>query len=221
MPSSFYADPFDMKPKHFLFIGMIAVVGMVIYFALDSQNIDNDYIDEVSSFRTEKNRRFKNNTDKSPLDKAGRAAFDTLPYYPINPAYRIQADYTRLKSNEVVQIPTTSGGKPQSYVRYAMASFQLEGKQHELVLLKPVENIKSQMLYLFFKDATSGTSTYGGGRQVEVKEGKISCTIDFNMAFNPYCAYNSYYICPIPPKENMISVPIEAGEKYMKQGSHE
>ena len=141
-------------------------------------------------------------------------AFDSLPYFPPNAAYRIQADYERLKSNDVVNIPTTSGGKPQAYVKYAKATFRLEGKEHSVSLLKPVENVKSQTLYLFFRDATSGKETYGGGRQVEVKEGKTACIIDFNMAFNPYCAYNNYYICPIPPQENTISVPIRAGEKY-------
>lgn len=205
-----------MKTKSFLFAGVVVVVLMIMWYSVTSEQIDTDYIEEVMEFRHKKNLRFKNDADESPFDKENRASFDSLPYFPPNPAYRVQADYERLKQNEVVKIPTTSGGKPQSYVKYAKASFRLEGKQHELTLLKPVENVNSQMLYLFFKDATSGKESYGGGRQVEVKEGKTACIIDFNMAFNPYCAYNSYYICPIPPAENYISIPIKAGEMYLK-----
>jgi hypothetical protein len=68
--------------------------------------------------------------------------------------------------------------------------------------------------FLPFMDATSGDETYGAGRYLEIEPlpgGKL--LVDFNMAYNPYCAYNEYWSCPIPPKENRLSVPIEAGEK--------
>ena len=68
--------------------------------------------------------------------------------------------------------------------------------------------------FLAFADSTSGKDTYGGGRYLNVRQdGKNSITIDFNLAYNPYCAYNPDFACPLPPKENVLTIAIEAGEK--------
>ena len=202
-----------MKSSHFLFVGVIAIVGLVMYYSLSSEQIDHDYLKDVSEFRNKKNQRFKNDLEESPFDKASRADFDSLNYFEVNPYYRVQADFERLNTNEVIEVPTTQDGEQQRYIRFGKATFRLGGKEHEVILLKPFDQVNSPILYLFFKDETSGSQTYGGGRYVDVKPGKTTCMIDFNMAYNPYCAYNSYYICPIPPKENFIGIEILAGEK--------
>ncbi|MFT5617460.1 MAG: hypothetical protein ACI85I_000682 [Arenicella sp.] len=196
-----------------MFIGVIAVVVLIIFYSLSSEQIDEGYLKDLTEFRIDKNDRFKNNEADSPFDKVNRAEFDSLSYFSVNPYYRIQADFERLGENEVVEIPTTKDGESQKYIRYGKAKFQLEGKKHEVILLKPFDKLNLPTVFLYFRDKTSGESTYGGGRYVDVIPGKTSCIIDFNMAYNPYCAYNSYYICPIPPKENYLEVPIEAGEK--------
>jgi uncharacterized protein (DUF1684 family) len=199
-----------------MFIGVIAVVALIMFYSLSSEQIDEGYLTDLTEFRTKKNDRFKNNEADSPFDKENRAKFDSLSYFEVNPYYRIQADYERLGENEVVEIPTTKNGKPQKYVRYGKATFQLAGEKHEVILLKPFDKLNISTLYFFFRDRTSGGSTYGGGRYVDVTPGKTSCIIDFNMAYNPYCAYNDYYICPIPPKENYLAISVEAGEKTYK-----
>ena len=116
-------------------------------------------------------------------------------------------------------MPTYSG-KTKEHVAYAVLSFMLDGKPQQLTLYRSLNLMKvpnyRDYLFLPFKDATSGRETYGGGRYIDfrtgdIKDGKV--TLDFNRAYNPYCAYQEGYSCPIPPTNNVLSVAIEAGEK--------
>ena len=202
-----------MKTQRLLFIGMIAVVGMIIYYVFNTAQTDDAYVQDLIEFRKDKDRRFLEE-DESPLDKAQKGVFDSLRYFDPNPAYRIVADLEWMNNAPAFSLPTTADGQTQEYRRIAEASFQLGGKPQEVVLLESVERPDEPNMYLFFRDETSGEDTYGAGRYVEVeKRRKKTCIIDFNRAYNPYCAYNEYYVCPIPPKENYISVRVEAGEK--------
>ena len=111
-----------------------------------------------------------------------------------------------------MKIAITDGSQREYYV-FGNVHFHLEGKELDLTVYKPVKS-KSDYLFIPFYDATSADLTYGGGRYVEpvlVEGGKIE--IDFNLAYNPYCAYNHTYRCPIPPQENSLDVSILAGEK--------
>ena len=202
-----------IKPNQILFAGVVAVVALVIYYAFIGEEINTNYVTDIANFRQAKNKRFRQSADDSPLDQNQRLKFDSLNYFPPNPAMRVQATLERLDKNEVLTLKTTQKGDSKDYIKWAKASFQLEEEKHEVLLLKPYDDAGKSTLYLFFKDQTSGNETYGGGRYVDVEGGKTTCMIDFNMAYNPYCAYNSYYVCPIPPKENLLSIPIRAGEK--------
>lgn len=202
----------QIKPNQILFFGVIAVVTLVIYYSFTGEQINTDYLNDVKKFRANKNKRFKLHED-SPLSKTQKEHFDSLRYFTPNPAMRVQADLERLDENEVITLQTTTDGGTQQYIRWSIASFQLEGKEHEVVLLKPYDQASKSTLHLFFKDQSAGKETYAGGRYVDIEPGKTTCMIDFNMAYNPYCAYNDYYICPIPPKENYLDIAIRAGEK--------
>lgn len=201
-----------IKSNQILFFGVIAVVALIMYYSFEGEQINTDYVSEVTEFREDKDKRFKFKDD-SPLDKKQKAVFEKLHYFPVNPALRVQADLTRLDDNRIITLQTTKAGGSEDYIRWAKATFKLEGKSHELTLLKPYGDAAKTTLHLFFRDATSGNETYGGGRYIDIEPGKTTCMIDFNMAFNPYCVYNSYYICPIPPKENRLDIAIKAGEK--------
>ncbi|MGB0522087.1 MAG: DUF1684 domain-containing protein [Flammeovirgaceae bacterium] len=201
-----------IKPNQILFFGVVAVVALVIYYSFTGEQINSGYLTEIETFRQDKNIRFKSHDD-SPLDKKQKLIFDSLSYYAPNPAMRIQADLERLDENEVINLKTTKDGGVEQYIRWAKATFQLMGKEHEVVLLKKADQVNKKMLHLFFKDLSSGNETYGGGRYVDIEPGKTTCMIDFNMAYNPYCAYNDFYICPIPPRENYLDIEIQAGEK--------
>ncbi len=116
-------------------------------------------------------------------------------------------------------MPTYSG-KTKEHVAYAVVSFVLGGKPQQLTLYRSLNLMKlpnyRDYLFLPFKDATSGKETYGGGRYIDLRTGDIKdgkVPLDFNRAYNPYCAYEEGYSCPIPPATNRLSMAIEAGEK--------
>jgi len=105
----------------------------------------------------------------------------------------------------------TSTGKVRTYVRAGKLSFEIHKKQ-SLTLFRSTSD--SNHYFLPFRDATSGVTTYGGGRYLDMAvEAGGWVVLDFNYAYNPFCAYNDDYDCPIPPAENSLSIPIEAGEK--------
>lgn len=142
-----------------------------------------------------------------------------LRFYDADSTYRVVADAEILSNQAPFQIPTFDGAR-QTYVKYAIANFTLKGKPHQLYIYKNVSfaNVPSLVDYLFlpFTDGTNDTETYGGGRYIDLKTGDIKegrVTIDFNKAYNPYCAYSDGYQCPMPPVENNLKLRIEAGEK--------
>jgi len=104
-------------------------------------------------------------------------------------------------------------GSQRAYYVYGNAHFHLEGKELDVTVFKPVKT-ETDYLFIPFYDETSADLTYGGGRYVEPTiTDNGSLEIDFNLAYNPYCAYNHTYRCPVPPQENSLNVSILAGEK--------
>ena len=111
-------------------------------------------------------------------------------------------------------MPRTDG-KQSFYIAFATASFKIDKKLCTLVLYKYPDDVQSKpLLFVPFKDLSNGTSTYTGGRYLDLElTNNKTITIDFNKAYNPFCVYNYQYTCPIPPKENFLDVAIDAGEK--------
>jgi uncharacterized protein len=143
---------------------------------------------ELEEYRKAKDEFFRADP-RSPLTPAQRAAFNGLSYFPDSAVLRIEGELdTNVDRDEVILMQTTTGGT-QVYRRAGKVHFQI-------------------------RDATSGKETYGAGRYLEVerpKEGRI--VVDFNDAYNPYCAHNPEWSCPLPPGENWLSVAVRAGEK--------
>lgn len=143
--------------------------------------------------------------------------FKGLEFYPIDLKYRIKAKFIRTPDEKPFLMPTTTDRLPE-YVKYGEAHFTLEGKEIVLNLFKSTQPYEEpgyeDYLFLPFTDLTSGNGSYGGGRFIDqrIPEGN-TIVIDFNKAYNPYCAYNPRYSCPIPPPENDILILIEAGVK--------
>lgn len=142
-----------------------------------------------------------------------------VQFYAPDSTYRIIASVERIPNAQPFEMPTYNG-KTRPHVAYALLSFKINGKPQQLTLYRNLNTIRlpqfRDYLFLPFKDATSGTETYGGGRYLDLRVGDIQnglVTIDFNKAYNPYCAFREGYPCPIPPKNNVLSIPIEAGEK--------
>ncbi|MBC8155025.1 MAG: DUF1684 domain-containing protein [Bacteroidetes bacterium] len=142
-----------------------------------------------------------------------------LRFYAPDIRYRVEATVQRTPEAEPFEMPTYSG-KTQSHVKYAVLTFSLNSQSLTLDLFRNLTlgRLPQYRDYLFlpFKDATTGTATYGGGRYLDLRLGEIrdgKLMLDFNKAYNPYCAYADGYSCPIPPKANELPVPVEAGEK--------
>ena len=168
-----------------------------------------EYIKAVEQFRKEKDDFFKHHP-QSPLTPEQRRAFKGLNYYPVDPKYRIVTKLERLNDSEIIEIPTT-GESVQHYTKLGRIRFTIDGKECELIIFQSVQD---GHLFLPFRDATAGKETYGAGRYVEVDLlDNDTCIVDFNLAYNPYCAYNDNWICPMTPFENYIDCEIRAGEK--------
>jgi uncharacterized protein (DUF1684 family) len=181
--------------------------------------IDSEYARELRTWRSERDRFFKTDA-QSPLKNKHKNFFSGMAYYPIDSAtYRVTARLHPPQDTGYFSMKHTNG-RDYRYRRYALAVFELKGDTHQLTLYQSARSQRDPRyrgaLFLPFTDPTNGQSSYGGGRYIDLKEKDIqdsTVVIDFNRAYNPYCAYNSEYACPIPPGENRLSVPIKAGEK--------
>jgi uncharacterized protein (DUF1684 family) len=176
---------------------------------------------EIVAFQDTLNAHYANPRE-SPLMKEDLPGFRGLDFYPIDKKYRVKARFTKVADTTPFKMKTSTDRAPL-YAKYGKLNFTLEGKDIELfvyqsVKYRAIEKYKDE-LSLPYKDLTSGKTSYGGGRYIDLKipEGD-SIVIDFNKTYNPYCAYNHKYSCVIPPPENFIDLEIKAGT--MKYGKH-
>ncbi|MGA0557335.1 DUF1684 domain-containing protein [Larkinella sp. VNQ87] len=170
---------------------------------------------EIAVHREEYKAEFLKSA-KSPLKKKD---LQYLRFFEPDSTYRVEATVLRTPDAQPFELPTYDGQK-KMYVQYAVLAFQLNGKSIQLSIYRSLQLARlpqyRDYLFLPFKDLTNGRETYGGGRYMDlrlgdIKEGKL--ILDFNKAYNPYCAYSDGYACPIPPRENHLAVRIPAGEK--------
>lgn len=161
---------------------------------------------QIEAFRAAKDEFFRSD-HQSPIP--GDDDFDGLSYFPHDPAYAFTVRPEPADGSEIeVQ---TSDGRVRRYHR--AATVDLDGPSGAIAVTL-LSNEAREGFFLPFRDATSGDETYGAGRYLDIdpnSDGTV--TIDFNLAYNPYCAYDDAYSCPLPPPENWLTIPIEAGEK--------
>ncbi len=162
------------------------------------------------------NADFKD-ASKSPLKDKDRKGFKGLDFYKFDSTYVVTATLMRTPDEKPFKMKTTTERRPD-YVKYGVITFQLNGTEHELNIYQNLglleESGYEDYLFLPFLDNTNGEGSYAGGRYVEARipdGNKIS--IDFNTAYNPYCAYNLKYSCPIVPRQNTLYVSVVAGVK--------
>jgi len=161
---------------------------------------------DLKIIRAEKDQFFR--SPESPLRLDQRASFTGLHYFPENPELRLRVKLNEDVTHDFVMMQTSTGSQ-RRYVRAGKIGFAVNGQTTELSIFKDEHGF-----FLPFRDATGETETYPAGRYLEPEVGPDGLlVVDFNQAYNPYCACNEQYSCPIPPKENWIAARIEAGEK--------
>ncbi len=175
-----------------------------------------DFARDLELMRKEKDHWFQTDPD-SPLPLELRPRFTSLAYFPPDEAYRIRVSLAKLPNPEPVTL-ATSKGVPRPMLRYGYFDFEIGGVKQRLYGYKaapqPGHHHEDPSLFVPFRDATSGKESYGASRYLDLEENPSGeYLLDFNLAYNPYCAYSDDYVCPFPPKENWLSVPIRAGEK--------
>jgi uncharacterized protein (DUF1684 family) len=162
---------------------------------------------ELEQFREEKDYFFK--TDRqSPLTREQRAKFTGLNYFPENPALRLEVTVDEFPEKQEIEMQTSTGDV-QKYKRFGRFKFNVDGQEAELTLYWD-----GNYFFLPFVDSLAGQETYGAGRYLEPERlNGNRFLVDFNLAYNPYCAYNEAWSCPLTPFENRLKVPVRAGEK--------
>lgn len=173
-------------------------------------------ISTLENFQKKLNFEFADK-DESPLMDEDRAVFKTLEFFPISGKYFVIAQFTRTENEKTFEMKTTKERKP-IYVKYGELAFIIDEKSFKLSLYKNIELSRKEefkdYLFLPFSDTTNGKESYIGGRYIDMKVPKgNTVAIDFNTAYNPYCAYNYKYSCPIVPLENVLDIDINAGVK--------
>jgi len=177
--------------------------------------------DSVLQERLAKDEGFKSGKD-SPIPEQDKPGFRGLAYYPVNPGLRFSARLYRYPGPKQVRMGTNTG-EIRRGLRYGYFEFPVDGQTCRLQVYRLDDGLSNgATLFVPFRDTTSGQETYASGRYIELKENTSGIYgLDFNRAFNPYCAYNSAFSCPVPPPENFLKVPIRAGEKnYNSPGNH-
>lgn len=162
---------------------------------------------ELEAFRAEKDDFFAHDP-QSPLTPEQKRDFHGLNYFPGNPDLRLEVKVEKLSAKERIEMQTSTGDL-QVYFRHSRFRFNVEGQEAELTIYDGPNGF-----FLPFVDSLAGKETYPAGRYLEpelLPGGRF--LIDFNVAYNPYCAYNEHWSCPLTPFENRLKVPIRAGEK--------
>ncbi|HUH46047.1 MAG TPA: DUF1684 domain-containing protein [Arenibacter sp.] len=211
--------------------GLILILILCVFGCKDNKKYHDDQLGETDivyngglgdafAFQKKLNAEFKD-PETSPLPDRYRKNFKELDFFAPDSTYLVMAKFIKTPEALPFFMPTTTGGRTEEVV-YAKVRFTLDGKTHELEVYQNLELIQQEKyknyLFLPFSDLTNGEETYEGGRYLDlaIPEGD-TILLDFNKAYNPYCAYNAKYSCPIVPKQNSVDAQIRAGVKaFMK-----
>ena len=192
--------------KKFIYIvGILIIVVSVMYNF--SASIDPEtYREEIQEARDETDR-FMRYSEDSPFPEG---SFDSLRYFPPDLDFRIVAEFEAPENPPIIKLGTNDG-LTEEYLTYGFARFSMNGIEQRLRIL---ENVEEEKLFIPFGDDTSAEETDGAGRYLDIEHhGSRTIVLDFNRAYNPYCAYVDNFTCPLPPPENLLTVAIRAGEK--------
>lgn len=197
----------------------IVFIIFVFLFALVSQAQTFYGTNDLKTFREGRDKEFRSRAE-SPLLEPDFASFTGLNYFDEDLNFRLEARFERTADAKYFQMPTSSG-VTKKYVQYGILKFKLGNREQQLNVYQADAATLARfpeyadLLFVPFKDLTNGAETYGGGRYIDIKKpAGETIVLDFNLAYNPSCAYGSdRFSCPIPPKKNFLKIGVKAGEK--------
>lgn len=205
------------KLKLLYFVSILFFVTLSLFFYSCGKTYtpeQKNYISEIEKFRNDKNNFMKNNPD-SPFNQDPDAHFMPLKYYDVNPEFVFKSKLFLYSSNDTVTVFGTKG-EQRKIVRFGYVKFNYKNKNYKLNVYKGKTHDGTEYYTIWFTDNTTGDETYGVGRYLDFNfnpDSNFVYTIDFNLAYNPYCAYSAKYSCAIPLKEDHLDFAVEAGEK--------
>ncbi|MDG6898939.1 MAG: DUF1684 domain-containing protein [Nitrososphaerota archaeon] len=165
----------------------------------------------LARFRQEKDELFRSDPG-SPLPQEMKDTFFGLSYFEPDPDFRFEANLQRYLNPDGVVVGTSKGTR-QLFNRVGFFDLSVGGIGFRIYAFQSAERHEST-LFIPFRDATSGKDSYGAARYLDLEVAHDDdYTVDFNYAYNPYCAYSDDYICPLPPRENWLNVAVRAGER--------
>jgi len=197
--------------KHLFALTLFFVATFATAFGQD------DYKSTVLKERQEKLAHLIDKETSPFKSKKDRKRMKALHHFDVSEDFIIEAKYKPLGGKDTVTVETSAQTQKQ-FIRYAELHFEMEDKYFAITAFQSVRAAKKPdydgSLFLMFTDNTTGNSTYGGGRYIDIpKPTGETVKLDFNRAYNPYCAYGGGFYCPIPPATNFIKAEITAGEK--------
>ena len=170
------------------------------------------YPAQIASWHAEKDQ-FMRESPQSPVQEDRRASFPPLPYFSVDPAYRVPASLQTAPPGPAVEMPTSTGQRRQMR-RVGTLAFTLKGQPLSLGAFVEADEKDMRRLFVPFGDLTNGPESYQGGRYLDLERTASGVyDLDFNRAYHPFCLFNASYDCPYPPPESRLKVPIRAGER--------
>jgi len=202
--------------KYFLIVAFLS-----LFISCNSQ--DKRPLIGKTEYQQKLNAVFKD-ASKSPLKNKDLKSFKGLDFFPVDSSYIIIASIEKTPDNPFLGMATSTEEKSY-YRKFGILTFTLKEKEMQLTLYESLEESENPVfedyLFLPFTDETSGSDSYGGGRYMDVFKSKINTNgtleLNFNNTYNPYCAYNDDYSCPLTPRDNHLSMEILAGVKDFKK----
>lgn len=207
--------------KNFKIYFLFILLG-VLSFSCQNEE-DKIYISEIEQQRFEKNQEYSDSL-KSPLNPIHLAEFNGLEYFEVDPDFNIEGTLEITPEEKPFEMYTSTNRLPV-YRKYGNFNFKVKGKDFVLGVFQNMDiiddSVQKNYLFIPFQDLTSSKEAYGGGRYIDIQIPETDkVMVDFNLAYNPYCAYDDKWSCVIPPPENFLEVKILAGEKKFHLADH-
>ena len=197
----------------FYFLIIFSLV-FIISCAENNKAEQKEYIASIEKQRLEKDDYMKNDPN-SPFNFKGKVEFHPLKYFDVDPNFVFKSKLIEYPTKDTISIFGTKG-EERKVIRYGFVNFEYEKKSFRLNVYKGITKYGDEYFCIWFTDKTTNEESYGVGRYLDFElntDKDFLYTIDFNLAYNPYCAYSADYTCAIPTKEDYVDLEIEAGEK--------